>query len=299
MTTAVSSAWQLFPRRLSLPGRWRNPVGIAGAVIIGSVVLVALFGHLIWTYDPNNTDAVRLLSPSWAHPFGTDDLGRDTLARVIHGAEVSLELAAVAIAISLGAGLLIGMVAAFYRGLLDLALMRLVDIVFAFPVLILAFLIAGLLGPSRQNAMFAIGIVYTPAFARVIRAAVLEVMGLPFIESARSLGAGDLRIMIRHVIPNIMAPLTVLTTVYFSQAILSESTLSFLGLGTQPPEADWGNMLATARDYIDSSVWMSLFPGLAIMLLVLGFNFLGDGLRDVLDPRIGGNVSDAVTLAKQ
>ena len=299
MTTAVSSAWQLLPRRLSLPRRWRNPVGIAGAVIIGSVLLVALFGHLVWTYDPNNTDAVRLLSPSWAHPFGTDDLGRDTLARVIHGAEVSLELAAVAVAISLGAGLLIGMVAAFYRGLLDLALMRLVDIVFAFPVLILAFLIAGLLGPSRQNAMLAIGIVYTPAFARVIRAAVLEVMGLPFIESARSLGAGDLRIMIRHVIPNIMAPLTVLTTVYFSQAILSESTLSFLGLGTQPPEADWGNMLATARDYIDSSVWMSLFPGLAIMLLVLGFNFLGDGLRDVLDPRIGGNLSDAATLAKQ
>ncbi|HUY72308.1 MAG TPA: ABC transporter permease [Gaiellaceae bacterium] len=299
MTTAVSSAWQLLPRRLSLPRRWRNPVGIAGAVIIGAVLLVALFGHLVWTYDPNNTDAVRLLSPSWAHPFGTDDLGRDTLARVIHGAEVSLELAAVAVAISLGAGLLIGMVAAFYRGLLDLALMRLVDIVFAFPVLILAFLIAGLLGPSRQNAMLAIGIVYTPAFARVIRAAVLEVMGLPFIESARSLGAGDLRIMIRHVIPNIMAPLTVLTTVYFSQAILSESTLSFLGLGTQPPEADWGNMLATARDYIDSSVWMSLFPGLAIMLLVLGFNFLGDGLRDVLDPRIGGNLSDAATLAKQ
>jgi len=299
VTTAVSSAWQLLPRRLSLPRRWRNPVGIAGAVIIGAVLLVALFGHLVWTYDPNNTDAVRLLSPSWAHPFGTDDLGRDTLARVIHGAEVSLELAAVAVAISLGAGLLIGMVAAFYRGLLDLALMRLVDIVFAFPVLILAFLIAGLLGPSRQNAMLAIGIVYTPAFARVIRAAVLEVMGLPFIESARSLGAGDLRIMIRHVIPNIMAPLTVLTTVYFSQAILSESTLSFLGLGTQPPEADWGNMLATARDYIDSSVWMSLFPGLAIMLLVLGFNFLGDGLRDVLDPRIGGNLSDAATLAKQ
>jgi len=298
MTTAVSSAWQLFPRRLTLSRRWRNPVGIAGAVIIGSVVLVAVFGHLVWTYDPNNTDAMRLLSPSWAHPFGTDDLGRDTLARVIHGAEVSLELAAIAISISLGAGLLIGMVAAFYRGILDLALMRLVDIVFAFPVLILAFLIAGLLGPSRQNAMFAIGIVYTPAFTRVIRAAVLEVMGLPFIESARSLGAGDLRIMVRHVIPNILAPLTVLTTVYFSQAILSESTLSFLGLGTQPPEADWGNMLATARDYIDSSIWMSLFPGLAIMLLVLGFNFLGDGLRDVLDPRIGGNVSDAVTVAK-
>ena len=231
--------------------------------------------------------------------MGTDDLGRDTLARVIHGAEVSLQVGAIAIWISLGAGLVIGMISAFYRGILDLVLMRFVDIVFAFPVLVLAFLIAGLLGPSRQNAMIAIGIVYTPAFTRVIRAAVLEVMGFPFIESARSLGAGDLRIMVRHVIPNIVAPLTVLTTVYFSQAILAESTLSFLGLGTQPPEADWGNMLATARNYVDSSVWMSLFPGLAIMLLVLGFNFLGDGLRDVLDPRIGGNVSDAVIVRKE
>jgi peptide/nickel transport system permease protein len=166
-------------------------------------------------------------------------------------------------------------------------------------VLILAFLISGLLGPSSQNAMIAIGVVYMPAFARVIRSAVLEVMGLPFIESARSLGASDLRVMVKHVIPNIVAPLTVLTTVYFSQAILSESTLSFLGLGTQPPEADWGNMLAKARSSIDSSIWMSIFPGIAIMLLVLGFNFLGDGLRDVLDPRIGGNVSDAVTVRKE
>jgi peptide/nickel transport system permease protein len=297
--TAATASWQLFPRRLSVPARWRNPVGIAGAVIVSIVILTALFGHLIWTVNPDNTNATRLLSPSWAHPFGTDDLGRDTLARVIHGSEVSLQLAAFAIAISLGAGLLIGILAAFYRGILDLVLMRIVDMVFAFPVLILAFLIAGLLGPSRQNAMLAIGIVYTPAFARVIRAAVLEVMGFPFIESASALGAGDLRIMTRHVIPNIIAPLTVLTTVYFSQAILSESTLSFLGLGTQPPEADWGNMLATARNYVDSSVWMSLFPGLAIMLLVLGFNFLGDGLRDVLDPRIGGNVSDAVIVGKK
>jgi peptide/nickel transport system permease protein len=297
--TAVSTTWGIFPRRLSVPARWRNPVGFAGAAIVAFIVLVALLGHFVWTNDPNNTDATRLLGPSWAHPFGTDDLGRDTLARVIHGAEVSLQLSVIAIGISLGAGLVIGMISAFYRGFLDLVLMRFVDIVFAFPVLVLAFLIAGLLGPSRRNAMLAIGIVYAPAFTRVIRAAVLEVMGLPFIESARSLGAGDLRIMAKHVIPNIVAPLTVLTTVYLGQAILSESTLSFLGLGTQPPEADWGNMLATARNYVDSSIWMSLFPGLAIMLLVLGFNFLGDGLRDVLDPRIGGNVSDAVIVRKE
>jgi peptide/nickel transport system permease protein len=298
--TAVTASWRLLPtRRLALPARWRNPIGIAGAAIVAFVVLTAIFGHLIWRINPNNPHWTGFEGPSWAHPFGTDDLGRDTLARIIHGSQVSLSVGAIAVGIALGAGLLLGMISAFYRGILDLVLMRIVDITFAFPLLILAMLIAGLLGPSRTNATIAIGIVYMPAFARVIRAAVLEVMGFPFIESARSLGAGDLRIMIRHVLPNIIAPLTVLTTVYFSQAILAEATLSFLGLGTQPPEAAWGNMLASARGFIDTDVWMALFPGLAIMLAVLGFNFLGDGLRDILDPRIGGNVSDAVIAAKQ
>jgi peptide/nickel transport system permease protein len=297
--TAVASPWQILSRRrLTLPARWRNPIGIVGASIVGFVILTALLGRFIWTTNPDNPAWTRLQSPSWAHPMGTDDLGRDTFARVIHGAQVSLQVGGVAVGISLGAGLLIGVIAAFYRGPLDLLLMRVVDIVFAFPLLVLAMLIAGLLGPSRTNAMIAIGIVYTPAFARVIRAAVLEVMGFPFIESARSLGAGDVRIMVRHVIPNIVAPLTVLTTVYFSQAILAEATLSFLGLGTQPPEAAWGNMLATARSYIDANIWMSIFPGLAIMIVVLGFNFLGDGLRDVLDPRIGGTVDEVVVAAK-
>src|SRR5581483_5507001 len=192
------------------------------------------------------------------------------------------------------AGLVIGLTSAFYRGFVDLILMRVVDIVFAFPLLVLAILIVGLLGPSRRNAMIAIGIVYAPAFIRVIRAAALEVLGFPFIESARSLGANDVRIMTRHVLPNIVAPVIVLTTVYFSQAILGEAFLSFLGLGTQPPEAAWGNMLSSARNFIESSVWMSVFPGLAIMFAVLGFNFLGDGLRDVLDPRLGGVVDELV-----
>jgi peptide/nickel transport system permease protein len=160
---------------------------------------------------------------------------------------------------------------------------------------VLAILIVGLLGPSRRNAIIALGIVYAPAFARVIRGAALEVLGLPFIESARSLGANDLRIMRRHVLPNIMAPVIVITTMYLGQAILGEAFLSFLGLGTQPPEAAWGNMLATARNFIEASVWMSIFPGLAIMFTVLAFNFLGDGLRDILDPRLGG-VADEITV---
>ncbi len=296
MSAATATpAWEAVPRRRWIPARWRNPIGIVGAAIVGFCILTALFGRFIWTIDPNAPDADRLLGPSRAHPFGTDDLGRDTLARVIPGAQVSLQVGAVAISIALVAGTLIGLVAGYRGGIVDLLLMRVVDIMFAFPGIVLAIVIAGLLGATRRNAMIAIGIIIVPAFARVVRAAVLEVMGFPFIESARALGGGGLRIMVRHLIPNIVAPLIVLTTVYFSTAILSEATLSFLGLGTQPPEAAWGNMLSTARSYIDQSIWMSIFPGLAIMIVVLGFNFLGDGLRDVLDPRLGGGVGDVAT----
>jgi peptide/nickel transport system permease protein len=293
--SALAEPWQAVPRRRRLvPARWRNPIGLVGAGIVGLCILTALFGRFIWSNDPNDPVADRLQGPSWAHPFGTDDLGRDTLARIIHGAQVSLQVGAVAISIALVVGTLIGLLAGYYGGIVDGILMRIVDILFAFPGLVLAVVIAGLLGANRRNAMIAIGIIIIPAFARVVRAAVLEVMGFPFIESARALGAGGIRIMLRHLIPNIVAPLIVLTTVYFSTAILSEATLSFLGLGTQPPEAAWGNMLSTARSYIDQSVWMSIFPGVAIMVVVMGFNFLGDGLRDVLDPRVGGGVADAV-----
>ena len=208
--TAVTETWELVPRRrwLSLPARWRNPIGLVGAGVIALVVFTALFGHFIWTIDPDDPVYDRLQGPSWAHPMGTDDLGRDTLARIIHGAGVSLQVGATAIGIALVAGTIIGLTAGYYRGGIDLVLMRVVDMLFAFPGLILAFLIAGLLGPSRRNAMIAIGVILTPAFARVVRAAVLEVMGFPYVESARALGGGDLRIMARHVVPNIVAPLT-------------------------------------------------------------------------------------------
>jgi peptide/nickel transport system permease protein len=293
-TAEATVTWEAVPRRRLIPARWRNPIGLVGAGIVGLCLLTALVGNSVWSLDPDDPASTRLQGPSWAHPFGTDDLGRDTLARIIHGSQVSLQVGAVAISIALVVGTLIGLLAGYYRGVLDLLLMRVVDILFAFPGLVLAIVIAGLLGANRRNAMIAIGIIITPAFARVVRAAVLEVMGFPFIESARGLGAGSFRIMLRHVLPNIVAPLIVLTTMYFSTAILSEATLSFLGLGTQPPEAAWGNMLSTARSYIDQSVWMSIFPGLAIMVVVMGFNFLGDGLRDVLDPRVGGGVGDVV-----
>jgi peptide/nickel transport system permease protein len=294
MSAVDASAWGAMPRRsrLAFLGKWRNPIGLVGAGIILFNVLVALFGKLVWRKDPDEQLADRLLPPSWDNPLGTDELGRDTLARIIHGAQVSLQVGAVAVGIALVAGTLLGLLAGYYKGIVDAILMRLVDMMFALPGLVLAIVIAGLLGPTRRNAMIAIGIVITPAFARVVRGAVLEVMGYPYIESTRALGASGTRVMVRHLIPNIVAPLTVLVTVYLSTAILSEAALSFLGLGTQPPEASWGGMLNSARVYVDISPWLSIFPGLAIMIVVLGFNFLGDGLRDILDPRLGPHVGD-------
>jgi peptide/nickel transport system permease protein len=286
--------WSAMPRqRTAFLGKWRNPIGLVGAGIVAFNIFVAVFGPYIWTLDPDAQDSERLLAPSWDHPMGTDELGRDELARIIHGAQVSLQVGIIAVGIALVAGTLLGLSAGYYRGWIDSVLMRLVDLMFALPGLVLAIVIAGLLGPSRQNAMIAIGIVITPAFARVVRGAVLEVMGFPYIESTRALGASGRRVMTRHLLPNIVAPLTVLVTVYLGTAILAEAALSFLGLGTQPPEASWGGMLNTARSYIDAAWWLSVFPGAAIMLVVLGFNFLGDGLRDILDPRLGPSVGSS------
>jgi peptide/nickel transport system permease protein len=289
----VTAVWEAMPkRRFAFLGKWRNPIGLVGAAIIIFNVLVALVGPFVWTIDPDELVAFRFEDPSWAHPMGTDELGRDTLARIIHGARVSLYVGAVSVSIAFVGGVVFGMLAGYYTGIVDTVLMRIVDIMFSLPGIVLAIVIAGLLGPNRRNAMIAIGIVILPAFGRVVRGAVLEVMGYPFTESARALGASGSRIMLRHVIPNIASPLLVLVTVYLSVAILAEAALSFLGLGTQPPEASWGGMLSTGRTYIDITPWLSIFPGAAIMIVVLGFNLLGDGLRDILDPRLGPHVGD-------
>jgi peptide/nickel transport system permease protein len=279
--------------RRTLPRSWaqltrvrRNTIGIIGAAIILATVLVALFGPLAWRTDYASQVSARLLAPNPVHPLGTDQLGRDELSRIIHGAQVSLQVGMISVVIALVTGTIIGIAAGFYGRIIDAALMRIVDVMFAFPGLVLAIVIAGLLGPSRTNAMVAIGIVYAPAFARVVRGSTLSVLSLPYVEAARSLGISDIRIVLRHLLPNIMAPLIVLTTVYLSTAILTEAALSFLGLGTQPPEPSWGSMLNASRSYMERGPWLAIAPGLAIMIVVLGFNFLGDGLRDVLDPQL-------------
>jgi len=270
------------------PG-WRRgkitPIGLVGAVIIGLNLIAALFGPFLWRTDPNGQGFTRLLGPNRQNPLGTDDLGRDTLARLLHGAQVSFEVGLIAVGIALVAGTTMGLAAAWWRGPLDAILMRIVDILFAIPWLVLAILIAGLLGPGRTSAMVAVGVVYSPAFARVVRGSALSVLGLPFVEASRALGSSGWHVVRYHLLPNVLAPLIVLTSVYFGGAILAAATLSFLGLGVQPPEADWGSMLNEARGFMILDPWMAIFPGLAIVLVVLGFNLLGDGLRDWLDPK--------------
>jgi peptide/nickel transport system permease protein len=273
-------------RRPRIGRQWRNPIGIIGAVIVLITIVTALAAPIIAPYAPDDSSSDRLLGPSRDNLLGTDELGRDTFSRIVYGARASLQVSIIAVLVALLAGGFLGLISAYYGGWIDGWVMRLVDILFAFPGLVLAIVIAGLLGPSRNNAMIAIGVAYAPAFARVIRGSVLSVMNEPYLESGRVAGAGAVRLIGRHILPNITAPTIVLTTVYLSSAVLAEAGLSFLGLGTQPPDPSWGGMLNASRSYMERAPWMAISPGLAIMFIVLGLNFLGDGLRDILDPRL-------------
>ncbi|GAB7193666.1 ABC transporter permease [Kineococcus sp. NUM-3379] len=274
--------------------RWRETLGLLArtrtaafaAAVLLLIVVVALFDDALAPAGPNEVDVqARLQGPSAAHPFGTDDLGRDVLSRVILGAQVSLRVGLVAVGIALVAGTLVGTLAGFYGRWLDAVLMRLMDVLFAFPALLLAIAVIAVLGPGATNAMIAIGITYTPVFARVSRAAVLGVREQVYVRASRSLGASDARLLLRHVLPNAAPPIIVQTSVSLAFAVLAEAALSFAGLGIQPPAPSWGGMLADGRDFLEQAWWMAVFPGLAIFLLVLSFNLLGDGLRDVLDPQ--------------
>ncbi len=265
----------------------RHPIGMIGLVIVLFLFLLALAGPMLAPHDPNEMDfSQRFGAPSLTHPFGADDFGRDVLSRIMVGARVSLMVGAIAVGIAGTVGSLLGMVAGYARRLVDETIMRIMDVLFAFPAILLAIAILAALGRGIANAMIAIGIVYIPIFARIARGAVLSVRKQEYVEAARAIGATDRRIIARHIFPNALAPLIVETSLSLAFAILAEAALSFFGLGTQPPDASWGRMLSEGRAYINQSVWMSIFPGLAIMVTVMGFNFLGDGLRDVLDPRL-------------
>ena len=249
------------------------------------VVLAAAAGPWIVPYAANDIDLGRALqAPSWAHVFGTDDLGRDIYSRVVLAAGVSVQVSVVSVSIAFAAGVLLGLIAGYFGGWIDTIVMRIVDVMFAFPVLLLALAIVAILGPGLTTAMIAIGVVYVPIFARVARASTLSVREEPFVRAAQGMGAGSRWIILRHILPNVAAPLIVQTSLSLAFAILSEAALSFLGLGVQPPNPSWGRMLFDARGYLDQAWWMAVFPGLAVFVTVLAFNLLGDTLRDVLDP---------------
>jgi peptide/nickel transport system permease protein len=255
------------------------------AVVVGFVVL-AFFAGWIAPQDPIATSwgAIRK-APSAEHWFGTDEIGRDVFSRVVWGTRASMLAGVVSVSISLLLGVPIGLAAGFLGGWIDAAISRVIDAFLACPFLILAIALAAFLGPSLTNAMIAIGISATPIFARLTRGAVIHVKVEDYIEAARALGASPLRQALRHVLPNIAAPLIVQATLAIAAAVIAEASLSFLGLGQQPPAPSWGSMLNTAKNYVDNAPWMAIWPGLSIFLLVLAFNLLGDGLRDALDPR--------------
>ncbi|MBT8224536.1 MAG: ABC transporter permease [Dactylosporangium sp.] len=263
-----------------------NRLSAFGLVVMGLLIFTAVFGSMVAPYDPTSVDIpARLSGPSLDHPFGTDNLGRDVFSRVLAGARVSFQVGIVAVGISLTMGVVTGLVAGFYSGAADAVLMRAMDMLFAFPAILLAIAVLAVLGPGITNAMIAIGIVYIPIFARITRASTLVVKEELYVRAARSVGASDLRILRRHILPNILAPIIVQTSLSLAFAILAEAALSFLGLGVQRPTPAWGRMLAEGRDFVNQAPWMGIFPGIAVFVTVLAFNFVGDGLRDALDPK--------------
>ena len=259
---------------------------VGGAIVL--VVLAAALLAIVWApYSPTQQDIRNLLKPpSLAHPLGTDELGRDTLTRAMFGAQASLEVGIIAVGLSLFVGSGLGLVAGYLRGITDAVIMRVMDGLLALPTLVLALAVTAMLGPSLNNAMIAIGITGVPIFARLVRGQVLSVRELDYIQAARALGAGDVRMMLRHVLPNVLAPIVVQASLAMPSAILAEAGLSFLGLGVQPPTPSWGAMLNTAKGYLQQDAWLAIGPGTAIFVTVLGFNFLGDAIRDALDQRL-------------
>ncbi|HWK29557.1 MAG TPA: ABC transporter permease [Solirubrobacter sp.] len=280
------SWWRSSPTGRQLRALVRNPTAMFGAAIVVLVLLCGLLAPLIAPYDPLAISADALAPPSAAHPLGTDDLGRDILSRVLYGARVTPLVGIAPVALSAAAGVVLGLLAGFSRGLVDNVIMRLIDVLLAFPGIVLAIAVVAVLGPGLGNAMIAVGIAGVPIFARVVRGLVLVEREKEYVAAARLCGARAPRLIFAEVLPNVAAPVLVLSTVSVATAILSTAGLSFLGLGAQPPQPEWGAMLSQGRDYLTDQWWIATFPGLAIAIAVLGINLLGDGLRDVLDPRL-------------
>jgi peptide/nickel transport system permease protein len=264
-----------------------DKAAVAGVFVIIVLILAAAFAPLIVPHSPTDQSFLdKLQGPSRNHLMGTDEFGRDTLSRVIYGSRVALRVGLLPVVVALVLGVIAGLVAGYYGGFVDQVIMRLIDILLAFPWLLLAIGIMAVLGPGINNVIIAVGIIYIPAFARIVRSSVLSIKEMDYVEAARAIGEPDSRIMARHILPNAWAPIIVLATLSIGQAIIYAAGLSFIGLGTQPPAADWGVMLKSGHEFLRDSPWLGIFPGLAILVTVLAFNLFGDGLRDALDPRI-------------
>jgi peptide/nickel transport system permease protein len=280
---AISSSERRAAARATRPA-WRQPLALTGATIAIAWTLIAIFAPLVAPYDPLAQDFVAFQGPSGAHPFGTDELGRDVLSRVIYGSRLSIPLALLLVTLAATIGGLLGAIAGYFRGLADGIVMRSADLVFAFPAIILAMVVTAVLGRGVRNTVLAIVIVSWPAYARVVRGLVLSIGDSEYVQSSRLLGVSSRTALFREVLPNVAGPVLVLATLDLGTAILLLSGLSFLGLGAQPPHPEWGAMVSVGTQYFQYW-WMGTFPGLAIFTAVIAFNFLGDSLRDVFDPR--------------
>jgi peptide/nickel transport system permease protein len=265
----------------------KNKRAMVGLWMVSLFIVVAIFAPLIAPYDPIEQNMqIMLEKPSIKHPFGTDEFGRDLLSRIIYGAQISLAIGTIGVLIAVVFGVALGTIAGYFGGWIDHIIMRIMDIFMAFPSFLLALAIVSVLGPGMVNVMIAIGIFSIPNFSRIARSSVISIKNKEFIEATRAMGGTDTRIIIKHLIPNSISPIIVLSTMRIATAIITAAGLSFLGMGAQPPTPEWGAMLSTGREYLRVAPHVSTIPGLAIMFLVLGFNMLGDGLRDALDPKM-------------
>jgi peptide/nickel transport system permease protein len=283
---AVALAPSSAPPARRRSSAWRDLGLLSGVVIVGAMMVMAALANVLAPYGPNEMNFMRSLeAPSASHWFGTDELGRDMMSRLMFGARASLTVGIGTALLAALLGTTIGVFAGFFGGRLDAVLMRIMDVFFAFPAILLALTLVVVLGTNQRNIILALGVIYMPQFARVARAATLSVKGEAYIEAARAVGNGDGRLVARHLLPNIFSPIIVQATVTVAFAILAEAGLSFVGLGIQPPNPSWGAMLNTGKIYLEQLPHLTVFPGLFIMLAVLGFNLLGDGLRDLADPQ--------------
>jgi len=282
MSTLTGESTRVASWRLLL----RNPVTVVSAAVLGVVGVVAVVANWITPFGVNDVDVPNALrAPSGEHWFGTDELGRDVFSRVLVAMQASMRVAVVSVAFAVVVGVMVGVIAGYRGGWVDTVFMRVVDVMFAFPVLLLALAVVAILGPGTTTTILAIGIVYTPIFARVARASTLSVRVEPYVQMSRAMGTGSLYILGRHIVPNIAGPLIVQTSLSLAFAILSEAALSFLGLGIQPPQPSLGRMIFDSQGFVTMAWWMAVFPGATIFVIVLAFNLVGDGLRDVLDPK--------------